>query len=163
MVPPFDKTGRVERTEWRLRDQPMGWLAYLGPLPLALVLVSSLRDEGWYTPQFWAALVGLLLLVAAGVWAAGRLRVRLTADGVEVRQFRTRLYPWTEIAAVQLAPEQHAIAVVLRTQSMHQRPQPEILPLPRGKGRRPSDTTIQDAMSAIDRRITPPKSPDHAA
>ena len=104
------------------------------------------------------------MLVAAGLWAAGRLRVRLTADGVEVRQFRTRLYPWTEIAAVQqLAPEQHAIAVVLRTQSMHQRPQPEILPLPRGKGRCPSDTTIQDAMSAIDRRITPPKSPDHAA
>ena len=97
----------------------------------------------------------MVLLVVAGVWAAGRLRVRLTEAGVEVRQLRTRLYPWKQTAAAQLTPERDQIELVLLTQALHPRTQTEILPLPRGGGRRPSDATLRDAVAAIERRIKP--------
>lgn len=32
----------MEQTEWRLHDQPLGWLAYLSPLPLVGILLINL-------------------------------------------------------------------------------------------------------------------------
>lgn len=142
----------MERTEWRLAEQPLGWLTYLAPLPLVAIVAMDVLKTPPITVRFWLGVAVTLVLVAVGLWAAQRCRVRLTEDGVEVRQLRTRVYRWEDISAVQVAPAWDRAAVWLRTRDMHPQAAPEVLPVPLGRGRRPSDTTLADAAASIARR-----------
>ncbi len=73
-----------------------------------------------------------------------RTRVRLTADGLEIRRWRTRLYPYSDISDVCLdrGANDRWIKLRLLDATTIRLPAPT-------RGPRPSDRTLPDAVDAI--------------
>lgn len=143
----------MEKTEWTRADRPRWWLSYFSAVPFVAVVVMT-YPQGGSAMYRWVSVAAIVIAVIGTVWATRRLRVSLTAEGVEVRRWRTVLYRWSDITSAEPAPAWDTPAVWLRTVGMHDQAAPEVLPLPRGRYRG-SDQMVQQAVDAIRRRLLP--------
>lgn len=79
------------------------WGVPLVLLYAAIVLILTVWDAlDGSTNLVWTAIGSLLVAAAAVLWA--RSRTRVSREGIEIFEVRTRMYGWTEIADVCAAP-----------------------------------------------------------
>jgi hypothetical protein len=155
-----DRVVTLERTEWRIR----GGSAVVTLLPVTALALSTTSMAGTAftegsTPRnlifFWVALTTFVASAIVVGTLCLRTRVRLVPAGVEIRQFRTVLYRYSEItdARVDRGNNDRSITLTLRSGPAR------TLPAPTRWFRPDSDTTLDDAVSAIRRRagLTPTK------
>ena len=145
-------TDPAEVTQWRAWGE--SWLAALIPAVVAfggLLLVLQGVGFGRNALGVVVAVFGLAL-VAAGLLLLAvlvRTRTRLTADGIEIRQTRPEVLPWSDIAGVERdrATGRRTIKVTLRDGPARTLPTPT-------QGKRPlADPTLDDAVAAMRRRL----------
>ena len=145
-------TAPVEVTQWRAWGE--SWLAVLIPGVVAfagLLLVLQGVGSGRTVLGVAVTVVGLVL-AAAGLLllvVLHRTRTRLTTEGIEIRQARPEVLPWSAIAAVERdgATGRRTIKVSLREGGARTLPTPT-------QGKRPlADPTLDDAVAAMQRRL----------
>jgi hypothetical protein len=101
----------------------------------------------------WSLLAMLFVPYGLSTVTAARARVRLTTEGVEVRGLRTRLLRYTDITAVEIAPEwDGARAIWIRLRGSVPQAEPEVLAPPPEWWREP-DRSLADAVAAIQLRV----------
>lgn len=147
-----------EKTEWRMQGGSVV-VALLPVLGLALSTTSQAgaafsRESGLRSLTFFWMTMAIFVASAVVLGTLClRTRVRLVAAGVEIRQFRTVLYPYSDItdARVDRGNSDRSIKLTLRHGPAR------TLPAPTRWFRPDSDTTLDDAVSAIRRRtgLTP--------
>lgn len=147
-------TAEPEVTEWRAWGE--SWLAVLIPAFAAgggvVFILQATGYRGALGP--FSVVLGLfgLLLAALGVLllvVLYRTRVRLVGEGIEIRQTRPEVLPWSDIESVQLDRDRGLRTITVSLRDGHTR----TLPTPT-KGKRPaSDTTLDDAVAAMRRRL----------
>lgn len=145
-------TAPAEVTQWRAWGE--SWLAALIPGAVAfggLLFVLQGTGFGWNVLGVVVALFGLVL-AAVGLLllvVLHRTRTRLTTEGIEIRQTRPEVLPWSAIAAVERdgATGRRTIKVSLREGGARTLPTPT-------QGKRPlADPTLDDAVAAMRRRL----------
>jgi hypothetical protein len=145
-------TPPAEATQWRAWGE--SWLAVLIPAVVAfggLLFVLQGIGFGRNALGVLVALFGLVL-VAAGLLllvVLYRTRTRLTSEGIEIRQTRPEVLPWSDIAGVERdrATGRRTIKVSLRGGGTR------TLPTPTQGKRALSDSTLDDAVAAMRRRL----------
>lgn len=143
-----------ERVDWRLSGPPL----LLRAAPLAAVVwiaVGGLRDlldpgrsRDGSDLLLVLGHVLLLLVVAAAAIVTARTRVRVDAEGVEVREIGTHRYPWAQITGVRVDTARPPRWAALELADGRRR----ALPAPGGALRRRTDTTVTDAADLVRRR-----------
>lgn len=145
-------SGPVEVTQWRAWGE--SWLAAVIPAVVVfcgLLFVLQAIGFGGNALGVVVALFGLVL-AAVGLLllvVLYRTRTRLTTEGIEIRQTRPEVLPWSAIAAVERdrATGRRTITVSLHEGGTRTLPTPT-------QGKRPlSDTTLDDAVTAMRRRL----------
>jgi hypothetical protein len=144
----------AEQTEWRMRG---------ASLVLRLLIVAAIGVSGIPGGVRWFAepssrgglngnlgLLGALIIVAAAglIVVSLRTRVRLVAAGVEVRELRTRVYPWADISSADLDrfSNRRIIKLTMRDGSVR------VLPVPTRGLRKLSDPTLPLAVASLNHR-----------
>ena len=141
----------MSKTEWRATDDPW-WLlravlavvaATAGLLILVLLVQAPLN-----------LLVAPVVISALQLGAALRARMRLTAEGIEVRRLRTRTYRWSDIESVQRAPAwDSSSSIWLRLRGSWPQSEPEVLVPPGRKTRGGDEQTLNDIVALMQERV----------
>lgn len=141
----------LDRVDWYLTGPPL----LLRVVPLAAVVwiaVGGLRDlldparsRDGSDLLLVLGHVLLLLVVAAAAVVTARTRVRVDAEGVEVREIGTHRYPWAQITGVRVDTGRPPRWAALELADGRRR----ALPAPGGALRRRTDTTVTDAASLV--------------
>ena len=149
---PVTGSSRAQTLEWRMRWPSV--VLYL--LPVLLLLPSVLSNTGdAFGPEpsvydrvfFWSFIPLLAVTVVYGVVLCLRTRVRVTPVGIEVRQFRTRLYRYEDVLdARRNRWANNGIQLVMRNEDR------TILPVPTPGRRGVNDSAVEEALAAIRRR-----------
>lgn len=145
-------TAPTEVTQWRAWGE--SWLAAMIPGVVALGGLQFILQGAGFGRNALGVVVVLfgLVLAAAGLLllvVLHRTRTRLTTEGIEIRQTRPEVLPWSGIAAVERdrATGRRTIKVSLRGGGARTLPTPT-------QGKRPlADPTLDDAVAAMRRRL----------
>jgi hypothetical protein len=137
------------QAEWTIFDERW-WLL---PLALRVVLVSTVLGfsalSGFQVDGIAVVLALLVVLTTAHSWW---VRVRLTAEGIEVRRLRTRMYRWSDVQAVTITDGWHS-GIVVHDGCGRSRSRAAVLPFPRGTFRTSGDRTLEEAVAEITSRL----------
>ncbi|HEY0240261.1 MAG TPA: hypothetical protein VGC37_16620 [Friedmanniella sp.] len=140
----------VQRNRW----WPTTPVLYaVGGTALTALLAATTRLDPW------SLLAMLFVPYGLSTVTASRARVRLTPEGLEVRGLRTRLLRYTDITAVEIAPEwDGARAIWIRLRSSVPQAEPEVVAPPPEWWREPG-RSLADVVTAIRVRVDAANAP----